>query len=294
MSPWKVLVNPTAGDRRSLEERTRRALAAVSVDCDIETPAGRSAMVERTLAAASDGYRRFAVVGGDGTLNLVVDALMQAEWETPPTVGLLVSGTGSDFARTFALPQRIEEAAVHLAGDRTYPVDVGFAEGSWGRRAFVNEVQAGLGAATAFIADRLPRRLGAAKYQVAFWATLPRFPGGSVSVKTPTRSYEGPALAVVAANGQFFGGGLNIAPKASLRDGRLDIQSFAVRRRSAVPLFQRIKNGLHGGHPGVKRLIGPAVTIETEDPWPVEVDGELLGETPVSAWLKPGAIEFKI
>ncbi|MDH5373334.1 MAG: acylglycerol kinase family protein, partial [Acidimicrobiia bacterium] len=147
MTSWKVLVNSRAGDRRQLEDRSRSALSAFGQQCSIESPQGIQAMQSRTLTAAEEGWTHFAVVGGDGTLNVVVDALMQRAWADPPTVALLPSGTGSDFARTFALPQRLEEAAAHLVGDRTYPVDVGLAEGSWGSRAFVNEVQAGLGAA---------------------------------------------------------------------------------------------------------------------------------------------------
>ena len=294
MTDWKVLVNPRAGDRRRLEDRARDALTAFGMTSDVESPAGAEAMHEQTRLAAEAGWTRFAVVGGDGTLNVVIDALMQQDWTVPPVVALLPSGTGSDFARTFALPQRLEDAAAHLAGDRTYPVDVGIAEGSWGKRAFINEVQAGLGAATAGLAERLPRRIGAAKYQIAFWGTLPRFTPTRVTVEAGRRRFEGSALAVIAANGQFFGGGLNIAPKASLRDGRLDVQAFSVKRRSAVPLFQKIKVGMHGSHPGVHRMSSPEVTVETEIPWPVEVDGEPLGVTPLRARLIPNAIEFKI
>lgn len=294
MSSWKVLVNSRAGDRRSFERRTHDALTAFGIDADVETPQGPAAMRERTLAAVEEGWSKFAVVGGDGTLNLVVDGLMQGAWVEPPIVALLPSGTGSDFARTFALPQRLEDAAAHMVGDRTYPVDVGMAEGSWGRHAFMNEVQAGLGAATAGLAERLPRRIGSGKYQVAFWATLPRFRPAEVRIRSGSRSWEGPALAVVAANGQFFGGGLNIAPRASLRDGKLDVQAFSVRRAAAVPLFQKIKVGMHGTHPGVHRIPSSDVTIECDVPWPVEVDGEPLGTTPVRAWVAPAAIRFKI
>lgn len=294
MTTWKVLVNPRAGDRHRLEDRTRDALTAFGIDCDIESPDGAGAMQDRTLNAAGDGWTHFAVVGGDGTLNVVVDALMKKEWSSPPVVALLPSGTGSDFARTFALPQRLEEASAHLVGERTYPVDVGIAEGSWGTRAFVNEVQAGLGAATAGISERLPRRIGAAKYQIAFWATLPGFAAAQVRVQAGRRSYEGAALAVVAANGQFFGGGLNIAPKASLRDGKLDVQAFNIRRRNAVPVFQKIKVGMHGSHPGVHRMAAEEVSVECELPWPVEADGEPLGVTPLKARIIPNGIDFKI
>ncbi|MDH5372782.1 MAG: hypothetical protein OEX97_07545, partial [Acidimicrobiia bacterium] len=81
---------------------------------------------------------------------------------------------------------------------------------------------------------------------------------------------------------------------ASLRDGKLDVQAFAVRRRSAVPLFQKIKVGMHGTHPGVHRMTASDLSVETEIPWPVEVDGEPLGMTPLRVRMIPHAIEFKI
>ena len=101
-------------------------------------------------------------------------------------------------------------------------------------------------------------------------------------------------MAVVAANGQFFGGGLNIAPRASLRDGKLDVQAFSARRAAAVPLFQKNKVGMHGTHPGVHRMPSTDVTIDADVPWPVEVDGELLGTTPLRSWVREAAIRFKI
>ena len=95
MTDWKVLVNPRAGDRRRLEDRARDALTAFGMTSDVESPAGAEAMHEQTRLAAEAGWTRFAVVGGDGTLNVVIDALMQQDWTVPPVVALLPSGTGT-------------------------------------------------------------------------------------------------------------------------------------------------------------------------------------------------------
>src|SRR5690606_20255291 len=117
-----------------------------------------------------------AVVGGDGTVSLVVDALMHAGPERMPIIGVLPNGTGCDLLRTFGIPSTIEAAARHLAGPATYRIDVGRLDGAWGRRHFVNVAQTGAGAAAAETARHLGRRLGSARYPLAFAARLPRFP----------------------------------------------------------------------------------------------------------------------
>ena len=69
-------------------------------------------------------------MGGDGSVNAVVNELMAHEWETPPTLGILPAGTGCDLLRTFGISQKLDEAAGHLAGDATYLIDVGVVSGN--------------------------------------------------------------------------------------------------------------------------------------------------------------------
>jgi diacylglycerol kinase family enzyme len=108
------------------------------------------------------------------------------------------------------------------------------------------------------------------------------------------RTYQGRAIAVVLANGQFFGSGLNIAPKATLVDGLLDVQVFSGTRWSAIPIVPRVRRGLHLSHPSVQRFRSGKLRIEADRPWPIEVDGDYLGETPVDISVLPGALRIKI
>ncbi len=294
MKDWSVFVNPAAGRRPEEVARVEAALAAHSVDARVLVPAGTSALREEVTAAADAGVRRFAVVGGDGSLHVLVGALLDREWQEPPVVGILPSGTGCDFARTFGLPQTVEEAAAHLVGERTYPADVGVLEGDFGRRRFVNVAQAGVGGAAAETAARMSRRWGSAKYLVAFGVRLPRFRPAQVRLVAGRRSYEGPALAVIFANAQFFAGGWNVAPKATLVDGLLDLQVIAARKREAPRLVPKIMRGLHLTDRSVRRFSSPEFSLETDGPWPVEADGEYLGHTPVRGWVERAAIHVKI
>jgi YegS/Rv2252/BmrU family lipid kinase len=245
-------------------------------------------------ATANGGSRHFAVVGGDGTVNLAVNALMPLGLDEAPVLGVLPAGTGCDLLRTFGLPQHMAGAARHLAGEDTYPIDVATLEGPWGTRYFVNVAQAGVGAAAAQTAMRLGRRLGTSRYPMAFAARLPRFPRAKVTVITERRTIEGEALAVILANAQFFAGGWNVAPKATLVDGVLDVQVIDTPKTGAPALVPKVIKGTHLTDRSVRRLSAAEFSITCDPVWPLECDGDLVGNTPVSGRVVPAAISLKI
>ena len=123
---------------------------------------------------------------------------------------------------------------------------------------------------------------------------LGRFPLHDIEVDIDHHRFAGSAINVVVANGQFFGGGLNIAPRATLVDGLFDVQVFSGPRRNAFTVMPRVAFGSHLTHRAVRRYIGGSVRIEAPTDWPVEADGELLGHGPVTAENLPAKVEFVI
>jgi diacylglycerol kinase (ATP) len=293
MARWLVVVNTEAGRTAVQPESVRTALEAAGVDARLETPRGREAAREVIAAGAREGFEHFAVVGGDGTVNLAANVLLSGGVESP-VIGVLPSGTGCDLLRTFGIPQNLGEAARHLVGDEVYPIDVATLEGSWGRRYFVNVAQAGVGAAAAQTAHRLGRSWGTARYPLAFAARLPRFPPARVTVETERRTYESGALAVIMANAQFFAGGWNVAPRATLIDGLLDIQIIDARKRQAPALVPKVIKGTHLRDRAVRRFSAATFKLATDVAWPVEADGDYIGNTPVSGHVVPAALRLKI
>ncbi len=294
MSEWLVLVNPRAGKGRTALERSTAALAARGIAADVRVVDGLETLSEVVAAEVQAGRTRFVAVGGDGSVNALVNELMAHEWEEPPTLGVLPAGTGCDLLRTFGISQKLEEAADHLAGDQTYLIDVGMVMGEWGRRWFVNVGDAGVIGAAAQRAAAISPRWGTARYVSALVRALPRFQRGAVTVSAGSKTFEGEAIAVVFANGQFFGGGFNIAPKATLVDGMLDVQVITARKREAARLVPKVLRGLHLTDRSVRRWSVPEVRVESASPWPVEIDGEFVGNTPVTARVHGGRIALKI
>ena len=291
---WFVLANPEAG-RGVGVAAARRALVERRIPHEFVVCASAAELRERVVDAVGAGVERFVAVGGDGTANLVVDALLGARpWSSPPTLAILPTGSGSDFVRTFGLPRSPAAAAAHLETDDHYRVDVGVVEGAFGRRHFLNALNAGVGARAAAVAARLPSRLGGLRYAVGFWLALPGFSPAEIEVVADGRRHRGEVLDVVVANGQFFGGGMNVAPRASLEDGRFDVQVFAGPRRRAFSIMPRVVRGHHLSLRGVRRFVAAEVELRVPASWPIEADGELLGRGPVRVGILPAALDFKI
>jgi YegS/Rv2252/BmrU family lipid kinase len=291
---WWVIVNPWAGRTGEIESRTRSALRAATVDHELRVSRSAGHVAELVAEGRAAGAVRFVAVGGDGTLNLVLNAVLAEEMTPVPTLAILPAGSGSDFIRTFALPKDLESGARRLANPETYRCDVGVLQGSFGARYFLNVADVGVAAASVMVADRLPRRLGGIRYAVGFWLNLARFPAREIELEAGGRVYAGRAINVVAANGQFFGGGMNVAPRAALMDGLFDLQVFSGPRRQAFSVMPRVVRGTHLGHPGVTRIAASEFRLTCDPAWPVEADGELLGRGSCTGRVVPGAVDFVI
>ncbi len=294
MARWRVFVNGAAGRHAMDPGVVKEMLDRSGVDADLEAPATQDEMRHRIEQAARDGTTHFAVAGGDGTVNLAVNTLLPLQLGFRPVIGVLPVGTGCDLLRTFGLPQDVPGAARHLATDEVYPLDVATLEGEWGVRHFVNVAQTGVGAAAVETAARMSRALGAGRYPLAFMRRLPLFPGANVRIVTERRSFESEALAVIMANAQFFAGGWNVAPKATVVDGVLDIQVINCAKTRAPALVPKIIKGTHLRDRAVRRFSAAEFEIETEPTWPVECDGDLIGNTTVKGRVIPAAISLKV
>jgi len=292
---WWVIANPGAGGgRHDAETRTTTALRHHGIDGEVRTSSSAGDVARLVNEGGDHGHTHFVAVGGDGTINLVVDALMRRQWKEPPVLGVLPAGSGSDLIRTFGRSQVLEESVHHLAGDETYPVDVGHISGPWGDRYFINVAEVGIGADVVRLAARLPHRLGSFRYKAAIWPILARFPRQPIKLTVDDKVFESEAIIVVMANAQFFGGGMNVAPKASMIDGRLDVQVFTGPRRQVITLQPRLTRGTHLSHRQVRRFVAGRVRIEGIEEWGVEADGQYLGKGGVEASVAEGAIRFKI
>jgi YegS/Rv2252/BmrU family lipid kinase len=290
-----IIANPRAGMDRAGRELPAliEALEARSVDYEIRATNHQGHATELATEASRDGVGTVVAVGGDGTVNEVVNGLMVAG-EHRPRLGVVAAGSGADFARSFDLPNHIDASLRGVIGTTT-SIDVGrleFPDGT--TRYFANIANVGLAAATVERAERLPRRLGKARYVMALWPVLAAYELCEISITTAEGTTSETAANLLIANGRFAGGNMRFSPHSDPTDGVFDCQMNIGPKRQAVTLVPKIFRGTHLPNRRIVQLSGSTFEIDAERELLVEADGELIGRTPVTVSVIPGAIELVI
>lgn len=304
MTRLGVVVNPTA-DRGHADSAGTRVLARLRErHVDVVELSGESfeQALDRARKAVADGLDALVVVGGDGMVHLGANAV--AGTSTP--LGIVAEGSGNDFARALGLPVHDpgESVAVLLAelvrGGRAVDVARVAPAGPGPRdpadeRWFCGVLSAGLDAAVNARANELTFPRGRAKYAVAAVSELRRFRPFGYRVTTDEHVWESAGTLVAVANGPAIGGGVRIAPGASVDDGLLDVVlAGPFGRLAAARIFPLTYAGRHVAHPGVDVVRGTRVLVEATDggaqPPPAFADGEPVGHLPLEVRLAPGAL----
>lgn len=292
---WVAVVNAHAGHKARKLQELERAAEKAGVDVVFHQTRNVDDVSVVIDDATAAGRTRFVAVGGDGTVHGLINALMSRRSDTRYAIAVVPSGSGSDLTRTFGHTTDLTSAFDRMASPELYGLDIGridFENGA--SRYFVNVADIGVAAAAVRMAQRLPRWMGRTKYTAAFWLTLSRSKVPTVDVGVDHHRFQGTAINIVVANGQFFGGGMNIAPRASMSDGKFDVQVFTGKKTQAFTVMPRVLTGSHLTHPAVRRYVGERVTIDGPSDLDLESDGELVGSGPVTIEIIPNAIDLVI
>lgn len=288
-----LIVNIHARQGQRQATRARQLLQAAGVPLHASYALRHAARLPQLVrAAVAEGCDLIVLGGGDGSISSAVAALARQ----PTVLGLLPLGTANDFARTLGIPTDLEEACATVARGKVVDVDVGLA----GDTYFVNVISLGLGGAVIQSVSpelkRLARRLA---YPVAtarallryrpFAATL-TFPGGEYPPATFPR-----LLQIGVGNGRFYGGGMVVAPQAGIDDGALDVYAIELRRwRDLLGVALSFRAGQHIQEESVHYYRTARVGITTRPPLPINVDGELVDQTPELFTLERDALRVLV
>ena len=317
-----VVANPRAGRGRGRgsNDVVRRLLAALEqqgiLPDVVETRyVGHATDIARE--AAKDGRRLLIAVGGDGTVHEVVNGLIDPVTGVPNSpatasgddrdlagpkgtvLGIVSAGSGCDLVRTFGLDRTPEVLARHLASPHTTRIDLGRIQctGRDGRaltRLFANVAEVGFGGAVATAARRLPAVLGPQRYRVGIVVAWGRFRRVEMTIDHDGGTYTAPLCNVVIANGQFFGGGLKVAPRSLPDDGRLDVQAWGGSPTDVVRAARLLRDGSHLARPDVRTWPSTRVRVSAARDVAVEADGELIGTAPATFEVLHRALALKV
>ncbi|GAB1642245.1 diacylglycerol/lipid kinase family protein [Krasilnikovia sp. MM14-A1259] len=283
---FTAVVNPAAGAGSAPQRiiRLARALREGGASVTVSFTRGLGHATELAAAAAARGHAVLAV-GGDGLAGAVAAGLVG----TGAELAVVPAGRGNDLARAVPLPADPGWAAEALRTLPSRAVDVAEAAG----RVVVGGVYTGIDAAANDLANRrrLPRRPIA--YQIAALAVMARWRPVGYTLTVDGEPVPLTGHTVVVANAPWYGGGLRVAPEASLHDGLLDLVTVgALPRRRMLPVLTALRHGTHLGLTGIEASRAREVTIAADRALPVYADGEPLGRCPVTIRVRPGALRL--
>jgi YegS/Rv2252/BmrU family lipid kinase len=299
-----IIVNPASAGGRTGREwpRVHRCLLDAGVVFVPRITSASGDATRLTREALREGYARVVAVGGDGTLNEVVNGFFDPESLQPvnrdAVLGMIPSGTGGDFRKSVGIPRAHATACALLARGDVRVVDVGRIDyhggGAPAPRWFVNIADCGIGGD---VVHRVNRSRKAAGGTLTFLyhslASLLTFGSRMLRVDVDGEVQEGALQNVVVANGRYFGGGMKIAPQASLEDGLFDVVlAEDLGRLRSLGGLGRLYRGEHLGRPGVTLKRGRVVTVTPLEQRPIlfDVEGEQVGRAPATLTCLPGAL----
>ena len=257
-------------------------------------------LIELAERAARAGAELVVAVGGDGTLNEVVNGLVRAEGR--PELATIPIGTGMDFVRTHRIPTRFEDAVQVARAGTAVAVDVGRVsyrawDGAEAGRCLANVGSVGMSAAVARRANGMSKVAGGRA--TFFYALVRVFLEWENSVVTVAldggATREGRMHDVIVANGRYHGGAMLLAPEARPDDGLFDVVLIGdITKRDFVTTSPKIYRGTYLSHPKVELLRSRAVTVDGAERLPIELDGEQVGTTPARFEVVPSALRVRV
>ncbi len=300
------VVNPVSGNGRTgrhwrrYESFFRKNLKADFEVRRTERP-WHAAAITRT--AVQDGATTVVSVGGDGTLNEVVNGFLDGtgrHWNPEARIAVFSLGTGSDFVKTLGGKREASDVLQRLQGSATKAIDVGLCQyhdaGAARSRYFINIAQFGSGGA---IVDRVNRTTkafgGKMSFLIGILRTLPKYRNTHVAYEADGGPRtEGIVNNFIVANGRFFGGGLMPAPHADLEDGWLDVVilgdlDFKTIRKN-LPLMRQ---GTHLTFPGITHFRARTLRVYAGAEM-IDLDGEFVGHHPLRFEVLPRAVRVVV
>ena len=304
--PALLIANPLSGNGRGAALReTVRLLEAAGVEHTVAaTSHPRHATELARAGVAEEGFRFVVAVGGDGTVHEVVNGLVDpASGEARAdglVLGVVPGGSGCDFLRTWGLDIPVTRLVErHLLTEAVLPMDVGRIsftgpDGEPAVRLFANIAECGWGADVTRRANRLPRFVGGVRYLLSTVVSTVRLRPVETSVTLDHTSLTEPVTEVVVANGQFFGGGMKVAPRALPDDGTFNVQTWRGGAREVFENLPRMGSGEHLGHASVREWQSSTVRVDAVEPLTIEADGEILGTTPATFEVLPRVLSLSV
>lgn len=290
------IINPVAGKGKTIEVLPKlKELLEIyknEITAEIKISSRVGEISEITNEHYSSGFREFVAVGGDGSLSELLNGLVFPTKE-PVTVGIIPMGTGNDFVKNIYNEIDIDKILNSIFINNKKSIDIGKVNNHY----FINVSSFGIDGPIIEDTEKFKKILpGKSAYLYSTLKAGMTFKASKVKVSTPTESYEGSMLLIAIGNGKYFGGGMKICPDADLSDGMFDVCLVNdVSKTKFLRNISKIYSGRLGEIKEVKYLRTNQLTIVVQGKdYLINVDGNLVGKTPVSVSLIKKAINIYV
>jgi diacylglycerol kinase (ATP) len=279
-----LLLNPAARRGGEGHEAIVQRLSALGLDLVIEIAEEPSRVPDQVLRHRAT-VDRVLVGGGDGTLHLALQALV----ESGHPLGILPLGTANNLARTLGIPTDLDQACRVAAHGLRRRIDLGWVNG----RYFFTTASLGLSVRiTEELSAESKRRWGPIAYVLTAIRVIRRTRPFHADISWAGGSRRSRTVQIVVGNGRYYGTALPVAADATIDDARLDLYSLEVRHWwELLAIAPALARGRHGEKRQVEALRATEFEIRTRVPHDVDVDGEIGGQTPATFRVLPSALE---
>ncbi len=300
---WLVIVNPNAGNGKGKKDwdTISSLLSNMSLSFSVRFTERKGHAIILTSEGLAEGFRKIITVGGDGTLNEVVNGVLSYNMcpATDVSLAMIPVGTGNDWGRMFGIPLNYEEAIKIIKEYKLMLHDVGlvsfFDESGKKYRYFINI--AGLGfesevvRRTNYQKDR--GRGGKAIYFYNLLTSLLSYKNTKAEIVIDDKIIKADLFSVNIGNGRYCGGGMRQTPNALPDDGLLDVT--IINGMGKIEIIRNLRilyDGTILNHPKINGYRCKSIKVSSDSIIYTEADGESLGHTPAEFSIIPAGLKM--
>jgi YegS/Rv2252/BmrU family lipid kinase len=299
---WLVVVNPAAGGGKAGRDwpQVEALLTKHGLRFDVVFTGRRLHAMVYAKQKIESGYSRIIVVGGDGTMNEVINGVF-AQKRIPTTevmLGMISVGTGNDWGKMFNIPSEYEAAIETIKNQKTFIQDAGVVtynrnDKTW-QRYFINIAGMGFGAKVVARSNKLKDKGKSSPglYFATLFTSLLSYRSIRVRIEIDGNTFKRKVFSMNVGIGKYNGGGMIQVPHAIADDG---LYSITVIKRmgklNVIANLGKLYNGKITTHRKVEAYNGKVINVDSPSLLQLETDGETLGHSPMAFQIIPRSVK---
>ncbi|MCF8224430.1 MAG: diacylglycerol kinase family lipid kinase [Bacteroidales bacterium] len=302
MKNWLVVVNPAAGGGKA--EKAWPIIKGLLKKHNFRfDPVFTSRRLHAMLISRNkinEGYNKIIVVGGDGTMNEVINGVF-AQQRIPTNevmLGIITVGTGNDWGKMFNIPQDYEQAVITIKNQKTFVQDAGVVtymrSGKNWQRYFINIAGMGFGAKVVARTNRMKERgkSSVGLYMTTLFTSLLSYRSIKAKIEIDGNAFKRKVFSMNIGIGKYNGGGMMQIPHAIADDGLYSITLIKkIGRLNVIANINKLYNGKITQHRKVESYTGKTINVDSPSLLQLETDGETLGHSPMEFQIIPRSLK---